>query len=346
MKNDKRKKTTKWLCLGTGLFWLCYLAGFGLTCALRKRFDIRYLASGECVGIAALLIGVGLLLGFLYYRKHYWLINSKNIMALGTDIALSATAYPNDSYSVSLTSATGIAMSVPFRIVRSRPSISINGASYQSGATLYFSADETAEFVIDKAISDVKDTGATIAASGSKTSSAEIKYADAMKSSVINRVFLTVFVIGAVLLVTFTIVAIIKSAAEEKKNVFTVLKKTGEAVVTALIVPFCVLAGILLTNAVMGSMDSAMNAYSSGRTTIGGQLLVTIGADCYTGSGDKSAVMDVISSHANTIIGGIDRQFAKERIKAAQERKASEAKAAPAPTRQNPSRAMEGGEMQ
>jgi hypothetical protein len=62
-------------------------------------------------------------------------------------------------------------------------------------------------------------------------------------------------------------------------------------VVTALIVPFCVLAGILLTNAVMGSMDSAMNAYSSGRTTIGGQLLVTIGADCYTGSGDKSAVM-------------------------------------------------------
>jgi hypothetical protein len=112
-----------------------------------------------------------------------------------------------------------------------------------------------------------------------------------MKSSVINRVFLTVFVIGAVLLVTFTIVAIIKSAAEEKKNVFTVLKKTGEAVVTALIVPFCVLAGILLTNAVMGSMDSAMNAYSSGRTTIGGQLLVTIGADCYTGSGDKSAVM-------------------------------------------------------
>jgi hypothetical protein len=56
--------------------------------------------------------------------------------------------------------------------------------------------------------------------------------------------------------------------------------------------------------------------------------------------------MDVISSHANTIIGGIDRQFAKERIKAAQERKASEAKAAPAPVRQNPSRAMEGGEMQ
>jgi hypothetical protein len=35
-------------------------------------------------------------------------------------------------------------------------------------------------------------------------------------------------------------------------------------VVTALIVPFCVLAGILLTNAVMGSMDSAMNAYSAG----------------------------------------------------------------------------------
>jgi type IV secretory pathway TraG/TraD family ATPase VirD4 len=80
MKNDKRKKTTKWLCIGTGLFWLCYLAGFGLTCALKKRFDIRYLASGECVGIAALLIGVALLLGFLYYRKHYWLINSKNIM--------------------------------------------------------------------------------------------------------------------------------------------------------------------------------------------------------------------------------------------------------------------------
>jgi hypothetical protein len=104
-------------------------------------------------------------------------------MALGTDIALSAAAYPNDSYSVSLTSATGIAMSVPFRIVRSKPSISINGASYQSGATLYFSADETAEFVIDKAIADVKDTGATIAASGSKTSSAEIKYADAMSAA-------------------------------------------------------------------------------------------------------------------------------------------------------------------
>jgi hypothetical protein len=39
-----------------------------------------------------------------------------------------------------------------------------------------------------------------------------------MKSSVINRVFLTVFVIGAVLLVTFTIVAIIKARPRRRRT--------------------------------------------------------------------------------------------------------------------------------
>ena len=68
-----------------------------------------------------------------------------------------------------------------------------------------------------------------------------------MTSDIIKRVFLTVFLIGVILLVIFTIIAIIKSNYQEKQNWKTVLSKTAQSLVISILIPFTVLAGIVLT---------------------------------------------------------------------------------------------------
>ena len=105
-----------------------------------------------------------------------------------------------------------------------------------------------------------------------------------LESDIIKRVFLTIFIIGFILLIMFTIIAIIKSNYQEKQNWKTVLSKTGQAFMIMLLIPFTVLVGVMLTNTVMSSINQAMNVYpSSGQGTIGGQFLITIGHDAYIG---------------------------------------------------------------
>lgn len=58
-----------------------------------------------------------------------------------------------------------------------------------------------------------------------------------VESDAIRRSFLIVFVIGSILIVVFTIVAILKSGYSEKMNVFSVLKKSGQSFPIALLVP-------------------------------------------------------------------------------------------------------------
>ena len=112
-----------------------------------------------------------------------------------------------------------------------------------------------------------------------------------VESDAIRRSFLTVFVIGSILIVVFTIVAILKSGYNEKMNVFSVLKRSGHSFLIALLVPFVVLAGILLTNTVMSSINIAMTPYgSSGSSTIGGEFLTTIGFNSYTGTESRDEV--------------------------------------------------------
>lgn len=112
-----------------------------------------------------------------------------------------------------------------------------------------------------------------------------------LESDIIKRVFLTIFIIGFILLIMFTIIAIIKSNYQEKQNWKTVLSKTGQAFMIMLLIPFTVLVGVMLTNTVMSSINQAMNVYpSAGQGTIGGQFLITIGHDAYKGLMDQSTV--------------------------------------------------------
>lgn len=112
-----------------------------------------------------------------------------------------------------------------------------------------------------------------------------------VQSGAVKRSFLMIFLIGVILLAVFTVVGILKSYHDEKTNVWTVLKRCGQSFITAVVIPFVVLAAIALTNTVMCSVNSAMNQYGSDSSTIGGQFLATIGADCYIGSEDKETVL-------------------------------------------------------
>ena len=112
-----------------------------------------------------------------------------------------------------------------------------------------------------------------------------------VESDAIRRSFLLVFIVGSILIVVFTIVAILKSGYNEKMNVFAVLKRSGQSFLIALLVPFVVLAGILLTNTVMRSINIAMTPYgTNGSSTIGGEFLTTIGFNSYVGNENKDLV--------------------------------------------------------
>lgn len=76
----KHKKSTNWLIGGLIAFWASYLVGFSLTCAVKRRFDIRYLFAGETLGFFALLVLATGVVILVYYYRHWWLLRSKKIM--------------------------------------------------------------------------------------------------------------------------------------------------------------------------------------------------------------------------------------------------------------------------
>lgn len=114
-----------------------------------------------------------------------------------------------------------------------------------------------------------------------------------MASDLIKKVFLSVFLIGVILLVIFTIIAILKSNYHEKQNYKTVLVKTAQSLLIVLVVPFVVISGILLTNTIMASINTGMQAtMTTKNATIGGQFLVTIGTTAYIGPPEKQAMIE------------------------------------------------------
>ena len=111
-------------------------------------------------------------------------------------------------------------------------------------------------------------------------------------SDSVKKAFLTISIIGVILLVLFTGIAILKSNYQEKQSWAGALRKSGQSLLITLLIPFTVLAGILLTNTVMSSINVAMNPYgNTAHPLIGGQFLSTIGNGCYIGSEDKSVVL-------------------------------------------------------
>ncbi len=110
-------------------------------------------------------------------------------------------------------------------------------------------------------------------------------------SEMVRKSFLLVFIVGAILLIVFTIIAIIRTSYIEKSNVFQVLKKSGQSFLLAILIPFVVLAAILLTNAVMQSINTAMTPYgTTSHSTIGGEFLSTIGYNAYKGNDDRDLI--------------------------------------------------------
>ena len=108
-------------------------------------------------------------------------------------------------------------------------------------------------------------------------------------SDTVRTAFFYIFLIATILLVVFTLIAIIRSEyanGENKKSKAMILGKSFQSFALFLMVPFILIAGITLTNAIMGAINTSMNPYAlsvGGNTTIGGQILVTSGTNAYIG---------------------------------------------------------------
>lgn len=113
-------------------------------------------------------------------------------------------------------------------------------------------------------------------------------------SDTIYRVFLTIFLIGVILLALFLIIALIRLnyQSNERKGRGTVFAKAGQSILIMLLIPFLILAGMTLVNVIMSSINSAMQQFiTEGDTLIGGQMLVTTGNNAYIGPvGQRDAI--------------------------------------------------------
>ena len=81
-------------------------------------------------------------------------------------------------------------------------------------------------------------------------------------SDKVKTTFFYIFLIATILLVVFVLVAIIRSEyanGENKKSKTLILGKAFQSFLLFLLVPFILIAGITLTNAVMGAINTSMN---------------------------------------------------------------------------------------
>jgi len=108
-------------------------------------------------------------------------------------------------------------------------------------------------------------------------------------SDTVKTTFFYIFLIAIILLVVFVLIAIIRSEyanGDNKRSKAQILGKAFQSFAIFLMVPFILIAGITLTNVVMGAINTSMNPYAlevGGNATIGGQILVTSGQYAYIG---------------------------------------------------------------
>lgn len=113
----------------------------------------------------------------------------------------------------------------------------------------------------------------------------------------IRNAFLGVLLVGIILLFVFVIISIVKSEtadAQHKKTKGQIIAKSLQSFVIFLLIPFLLIAGIMLANVVVGAIHASMTgSMLDGNTasTIGGQILVTSGYDAYIGpAGSRSEI--------------------------------------------------------
>lgn len=113
----------------------------------------------------------------------------------------------------------------------------------------------------------------------------------------VTNAFWGVFLVGVALLFVFVIIAIIKSEiaeGQQKRTKGQIIAKSLQSFLTFLLIPFLLLAGIVLVNTVMRAVNASMSGTllpNGSQTLLGGQILVTSGYDAYIGpAADRAAI--------------------------------------------------------
>lgn len=116
-----------------------------------------------------------------------------------------------------------------------------------------------------------------------------------VQSNTIHRVFLTIFLIGVILLTVFVIIALIRANYQqnEKKSRSTIFAKAGHSFLIFLLIPFLLVAGMTLVNTIMASINTSMQVYiTDGQTYIGGQMLITSGSNAFIGDASERVAIE------------------------------------------------------
>ncbi len=88
---------------------------------------------------------------------------------IGTKYLLNKASYPNSTYSETITSATGISSTFKFKIVRDKPTLSVNGISYEDGSIIKLNKDANIVMNIDSNIDSGSNNG-YVSSNGIETS--------------------------------------------------------------------------------------------------------------------------------------------------------------------------------
>lgn len=86
--------------------------------------------------------------------------------------------YPNSSYTITITSATGITSNFKYAIVREKPSFTIGNKTYNDGETVYLNTDTLVSWNCSSIISDTADTGVSILSEGNVNLNEFLRYKD------------------------------------------------------------------------------------------------------------------------------------------------------------------------
>ena len=162
---------------------------------------------------------------------------------------------------------------------------------------IFYGIQKTICYIIDF----IKDIFYTLA--GIKPVTVNGKETDIISNFLLSNnvriAFWSVMLVAVILLFIFVIIAIIRSEyanPENKKSKGLILSKAGQSFLIFIIIPFILISGITMSNAVVGAVDKSMNPYtveSGHQTTIGGQILVTSGNYAYIGDESERAEIEL-----------------------------------------------------
>lgn len=105
---------------------------------------------------------------------------------LNTEIQISESKFPKNTYQIVITDETGIVACLDFHIVREKPKLFVDNKQYDYNTTLYFNTDKTISWGHDAIISNPKNSGINIKSTGNKTINEEIKFSSITKSFVLS----------------------------------------------------------------------------------------------------------------------------------------------------------------